>query len=156
MWFSAYSGFSVSKNQKWEYILKWKLECFPVFWVGMSFMCLGLGNARVLRCLSWYSQASGVPVVSRGGAHNWGRWRPCRKTSCGKSKRSGKEALDWEPHVDFSEKGRTCRRSWLWSTRDLSGQGQQRRPKSTYCWGSFWEIVKQVRLITGTDRFPLI
>lgn len=58
MWFSAYSGFSVSKNQNWEYVLKWMLECFPVFWHGMSFVFLELKAWGVLLfCLAWYRQA---------------------------------------------------------------------------------------------------
>lgn len=55
-------------------------------WELLSFCGVCLGTAK----------HSAVPAVSRG-AHDWGRGRPARKASCGKSKQSGKEALDLEP-----------------------------------------------------------
>lgn len=98
MWFSAYSGFSVSKNQNWEYVLKWMLECFPVFWHAVSFMSswssrLGECSCSVFSDWPGTGKHSALPVASRV-VHNGGR--TARKTSCGKSKHSGKESLDLE------------------------------------------------------------
>lgn len=135
---------SVSKNQNWEYILKWKLECFPIFWASMSFMCLSSARLGKRSCsaASVLVQPSIQLCLQLPGQHMAEEGEDLLGKQIVRSPTiQGKRLQTWNLLVDSSERracGRTCRGgSWLWSARGLFGQGQQRRPKENVRLGEF-------------------
>lgn len=126
IWFSAYSGFSVPKNQNWEYILKW---CWSIFLFSdmACALCVlkaqGLGKALVLSAVSGLVQA-GIQLCLR---------LPEQPTTEEEEELLGKQVVGnpsiqeknvwtWNILVDSSVRRplrRTCRGgSCLWSTRE--------------------------------------
>lgn len=168
MWFSAYSGFSVSKNQNWVCMLKWKLVCFPLFWVGLSFVCLWstrLGKCSCSTVSVWVEPSVQLQLQFPDEEHTTAEEGDLLgKQVVENPDIQGKRLWTWNLlEEDSRTQGlrRLCGKSykggsWLWCTRGLSGHGQQKKLQSTYCLAGSWEGVERVRVSTGRESFPLI